>query len=597
MSSLKKVLSNPFLIRILANKQMEKLEKCVNKTLNVNLKLTSQKKPEKSIKLNVNQETFIGREEQLPFNGKYFAFQGIPYAEAPLGQNRFKPPIPIQSFKNRTLDCTKEGDFCVQPDLFTKEIVGSETCLFLNVYTPCVDKGSKLPVMVYIHGGGFVWGNGNTSENSPEYLVQEGVIVVTFNYRLNVLGFLHFPSGGIHGNQGLRDQRLALRWIKENIEKFGGDSNNITLFGHSAGGAAVHLHMMLPESKQYFHKGIIMSGFATMDWFRQFNPEDNARRLAKVMGCQSQRDSEIADFLRNSNAKTMSTKFMDVLTPMRKKRGLPIIFTTALDNGSPDPMLPETIDVKLSTPGTIDMPVMMGVTEHDGMVMVPPQLKRSDLWNKEPGRFIPRTVDVDGDTDNETCRQLGDQIKHFYLNDKAVSENVFPEFMDFMTEYNFNIALQSAAEFHSRFQHATTDLYYYQFSYDGDLNMMKKLLGFNLEGANHGDDLTYLFVMKMAEVLVTPDSEAGIMRRKMCRMWTNFAKYSNPTPMPGKCDLLGDLKWDPIKKHDNPDVPFTLDCLDINTQSKMIRDPCKKRIDFWRGIYQKYNQGFLKPKL
>lgn len=599
MSALIKAISNPILARILLNKQMEKLEKCVSHKLNVNLNLVSQKKPKKTVNLALNGGTLIGREEKLPLNGNYFAFQGVPYAEPPIGPRRYEPPVPIDTYNNRTLDCTKEGEISLQPDMFTKEIIGAESCLHLNIYTPTLAKGSKVPVMVYIHGGAYIFGSGNVAEHSPEYLVQEGVIVVTFNYRLNVMGFMHLPSGGIVGNQGFRDQRLTLKWVHENIERFGGDPNNITLFGHSAGAAAAHLHMMLPESKKYFHKAILQSGAATMDWFMQYRPEDNARRLAKIMGCTSDDDKEIGKFLREANAKKLTHKFTEVLLPVRKKRGLPLIFTAALEDKSSNAVLTETVDVKLERPEEIDIPVMMGVTEHDGMVMTAPQMKRVHLWNKEPGRFIPRTVNVDGDTDEGECKTLGDRIKHFYFKDQPVSDKTFHEFMDFMSDYNFNIPIQSAIEFHSRYQHKTSNMYYFQFSYDGELNMMKKLLGFDVKGANHGDELTYLFVMKMAEVVVSPESEAGRMRQKMCRMWTNFAKYSHPTPDDKTCDVLGDFKWEPVKSFRGApkDEEFTLDCLDINKELKMIRDPFKKRMDFWRDVYGKYNNGFLKPKL
>ncbi|XP_063704824.1 juvenile hormone esterase-like [Culicoides brevitarsis] len=599
MSAIRKVLSNPIVARILLRKQMEKLEKCVAHKLKVNLNFVSSKKPLKTVDLPFNGGTLIGFEEKLPLHGTYVAFQGIPYAEPPIGPRRFAPPVPM-NYCNKTLNCTKEGEMSLQPDMFTKEPIGAESCLFLNVYTPSMVKNSKLPVMVYIHGGGFIFGSGNVSDHSPEYLVQEGVVVVTFNYRLNVLGFLHLPSGGIVGNQAFRDQRLALKWVSENIEKFGGDSRNITLFGHSAGAAAAHLHMMLPESKKYFHKAILQSGSSTMDWFMQFDPENNARRMARIMGCRSKDDREIAKFLKEANAKIMATRFSEVLTPQRKKRGLPLVFSTVLeDKNSENPFLTETVDHKLERPEQIDMPLMMGVTEHDGMVMAPPQMKRQDLWNSQPGRFIPRTVNVDGDSDTGECKILGDRIKNFYLQGKPLSEKTFDEFMDFMSDYNFNIPIQSAVEFHSRFQHKSSNVYYYQFSYDGELNMMKKLLGFDMKGANHGDELTYLFVMKMAEIKVAPDSEAGIMRRKMCRMWTNFAKYSDPTPKnEGKCDLLRDFKWEPVKSHIGKDnEEFTLDCLDINKELRMIKNPFKKRMDFWREVYGKYNRGFLKPKL
>lgn len=110
--------------------------------------------------------------------------------------------------------------------------------------------------MVWIHGGGFVSGSAQSTMYNPKHLVQEGVIVVTVNYRLGPLGFLCLPSVGIYGNMGLKDQRMAFRWVSENIATFGGNPKNVTIFGQSAGGASVHLHYLSEKSRKYFHKVI-----------------------------------------------------------------------------------------------------------------------------------------------------------------------------------------------------------------------------------------------------------------------------------------------------------------------------------------------------
>lgn len=141
---------------------------------------------------------------------------------------------------------------CFHKDMVTMKMVGSEDCLHLNVYTPHLPKQSadkKLPVMIWVHGGGFMAGSGDSDFYSPEYIVQEDVIVVTINYRLGALGFLYLPQEGISGNAGLKDQVLAFKWVNENIEKFGGDPNNVTLFGESAGGSSIHIHTLSERSK------------------------------------------------------------------------------------------------------------------------------------------------------------------------------------------------------------------------------------------------------------------------------------------------------------------------------------------------------------
>lgn len=131
--------------------------------------------------------------------------------------------------------------------MFSSEFIGTEDCLFLNIYTPNLEK--SLPVMVYIHGGGFNGGSGNSDLYSPEYLVRNDVVVVTLNYRLGPIGFLSLPSIGIYGNCGLKDQQLALEWVSGNIKAFGGDNTNVTLFGESAGAASTHFHILNKRSR------------------------------------------------------------------------------------------------------------------------------------------------------------------------------------------------------------------------------------------------------------------------------------------------------------------------------------------------------------
>lgn len=197
-----------------------------------------------------------GTKRTLPNGNSWYCYKGIPYAEPPVGSLRFKPPVPLENFRGQLLDCSSERNVSLSNSYIPPDSVGSEDCLFLNVYTTVGSgKGSitaKLPVMVWIHGGAFCSGSGDSSIYNPEYLVQEGVVVVTINYRLGPLGFLYLPAVDIYGNMGLKDQRLALKWVRDNITSFGGDRDNVTLFGESAGGVSVHLHCLSDDPVKHF---------------------------------------------------------------------------------------------------------------------------------------------------------------------------------------------------------------------------------------------------------------------------------------------------------------------------------------------------------
>lgn len=166
--------------------------------------------PPTRVAVQVAQGYIYGVRDNLPNGENYFYFKGIPYAKAPVGNLRFMSPVPLEKFAVSYLDCTTERSNCMGMDVITRDITGSEDGLFLNVYSPVLprkgDGSQKLPVMVFIHGGGLIGGHADSSMYLPNYLLQERVIVVTLNYRLGVLGFLCLPEAGIEGNAGLKDQ-------------------------------------------------------------------------------------------------------------------------------------------------------------------------------------------------------------------------------------------------------------------------------------------------------------------------------------------------------------------------------------------------------
>ncbi|CAB0030891.1 unnamed protein product [Trichogramma brassicae] len=233
------------------------------------------------------------------FEGKnYYAFRGIPYAKPPLGELRFKDPVPAEKWIG-TRDALTFGPMAVHFDIFKKSIVGSDDCLYLNVYTNAID-GSKLrPVLVWIHGGGFIFGSGEDDFYGADYFMRKDVVLVTFNYRLGVLGFLNLEDEIAPGNQGLKDQVIALEWVRDNISNFGGDPENVTIFGESAGGASVHYLTLSPLARGLFHKAISQSGVVLNPWAAvPENPKNYAYKLCKMLGKETKNSKEIVEFLQ-----------------------------------------------------------------------------------------------------------------------------------------------------------------------------------------------------------------------------------------------------------------------------------------------------------
>lgn len=194
-------------------------------------------------------------------------YRGIPFAAPPVGELRFRPPQPVTPWSG-VRDCTRFGPACVQPDtnlIPTEKGPQSEDCLYLNVWTTAA-RGERRPVMVFIHGGGFAIGSGSRPTQDGSDLARQGVVVVTFNYRLGPFGFLAHPAlsaeseRGVSGNYGLLDQIAALAWVKRNIAAFGGDPERVTIFGESAGGVSTGCLLVSPPARGLFHRVIMQSG-------------------------------------------------------------------------------------------------------------------------------------------------------------------------------------------------------------------------------------------------------------------------------------------------------------------------------------------------
>ncbi len=234
---------------------------------------------------------------------KLCVYKGIPFAAPPVGELRFAPPKEPAPWAE-TLKANRFGNECFQFPLgvmAAMEPTGNEDCLYLNVWQPVSAADSPKPVMVFIHGGGFVMGSGSQPWYEASKLAAAGdLIVVTINYRLGPFGFLAHPAlkdaEGHVGNYGFLDQVAALKWVNRNIRNFGGDPGNVTIFGESAGGMSVGVHLVSPLSKGLFAKAIIESGPPFLMRGEVGEALEKGEKAAEALGCY---DADAAGCLRS----------------------------------------------------------------------------------------------------------------------------------------------------------------------------------------------------------------------------------------------------------------------------------------------------------
>jgi para-nitrobenzyl esterase len=256
-------------------------------------------------------------------------YLGIPYAAPPVGALRWAPPQPPAHWP-RTRLATAFAPHCPQPAGVFGRPSTSENCLYLNVFRPAGHRAGNLPVMVWIHGGGYV--GGESDDYDPGALVANGVIVVTLNYRLGALGFLADAALASRrdrsaGDYGLMDQQAALQWVRQNIREFGGNPANVTIFGESAGGQSVLVQLISPAARGLFAKAIVESGGYAQYPISLASAEAQGRAFASKVGCASNtaeclRKLPVAKILANQNQSGASADIDGVVLTQALKTAL-----------------------------------------------------------------------------------------------------------------------------------------------------------------------------------------------------------------------------------------------------------------------------------
>lgn len=431
----------------------------------------------------------------------------------------FQSPQPPDSWENeRDATASDVINTSCQLNFKTGEYVGSEDCLYLNVYTPKLPSPSTkmLPVMVFIHGGAFIYGSGIIKTDvGPDFIVENDVVVVAINYRLGVFGFLSLDIPEAAGNMGLKDQVKALEWIQKNIEIFGGDKDNVTIFGISAGSASVEYLVLSPSAKGLFHKAILQSGSSLNDWAINYKYKELTSNFVKKLGYKGDTEDSLAvyQFLLRAPAPLLTATAFQVTETFTAK-SIFFGFVPIVEKDSNSDAIITVHPYKLLKEGRFNkVPILRGFCGKEGtlMNMMKPFAVKELLENRN---FVSYwSFDLEGDKEkyNTTFCDIYQKTPQDEDSEKFAA--------DFFGDLHFSAGIWLAAKLQAS---CGVPTHFYQFVYDGKLNSAKVLFGLMKKGAGHGDDMFYLFTND--NIHVQPDETDILVRQRMSKMWTNFAK-------------------------------------------------------------------------
>jgi len=428
-------------------------------------------------------------------------FKGIPFAQAPVGDLRWREPAAVKAWTG-VRETTSFGAPCAQNAGGRMQENSSEDCLFLNVWTPEWPARARKPVMVWFHGGGNYAGTASGNNFDGESLARHGVVLVTANYRLTVFGFFAHPEltqespHHASGNYGLMDQIAALRWVRDNIAKFGGDPANVTIFGQSAGAVDVNVLMASPQAKGLFHKVIAESGTVSRA------PDDATMRMTGLGAVMAARSGDTySDALTLAEAEKTGTQlFPGSLKQLRAMAAADLLKTTAAPRTSIGPangiivdgwIIPKSPAEAFAKGQEQRVPLLIGNNSRERT----PQTTPEEMTAAVQAMYGP----------------LATKAISLYVGGPDPLYGAVPAQWVVDTMYRCPVVVQLN-------WHAAAGSTGYEYQFD------RAAPGREAAGATHGAEVSYVFG-NMGANYAAPDRDISAA---MQQYWTNFAKSGDP---------------------------------------------------------------------
>lgn len=516
----------------------------------------------------------------------YYEFLGVRYGQNPVNELRLQPPKRVDPWEG-TFDATQEKGICYQvPKDYDLE---TEDCLLLNLYTPVdVSKNAsaKLPVMFFIHGGGFVEGTGILEWGvGPNWFLEYGVVFVAINYRVGPFGYMSTGDDVMPGNFGMKDQILALQWVQRNIASFGGDPEKVTIFGQSAGSASVSYLLLSPLAEGLFRAAIFESGSALSPWAYQRDQVEITYQTAALLNPdfnENRNSTQLLEFLQTVSGKEIDeasyniTKKLDNPGNMQISKGF--YYTPVIEHEHETAFLTKLQYEAFENGNFIRVPCLVGFNAEESLFMLSRTLHRElKAYDNNTRLMVPFDMHI---TDDDTLKEVGDAIKKFYSPNKNLEDNKLAG-IQFHSQQDFDKSVVKQAELQAPY----VPVYLYEFTYSGKLgNNPKHLNGSGAVG--HGEEQNYIFNRWLSAAIPDsqdfskfPQTDVNVHYYFMT-LFTNFAKELNPTPR--QEDVLQNVTWPTVQK-DN------IQYLEIGQDLTVHNSPPKEEMwKFWNNLYDTY---------